>query len=112
MGHVNKAYHLLEVAVLGEDLLYLQVHVFLEQDLVSFQVFGSITHASVASAPQVSEINYSEKLLSLYNSKILYNVNCICTNIPVECGFITTEIQFYIKLFGDSVIVKKVDCNC
>ena len=63
MGHVKKAYHLLEVSVLGEDLLYLQVHVFLEQDLVSFQVFGSITHASVASAPLVSEINYSENFL-------------------------------------------------
>ena len=32
----------------------------------------------------------------LYKSKILYNVNCICTNVPVklEFGFISTEIQF------------------
>ena len=35
----------------------------------------------------------------LYNSNILYNFNCFCTNVPVklEFEFITTEIQ----LFGD-----------
>ena len=46
----------------------------------------------------------------LYNSKILYNVNCICTNVPVklEFEFITTEIQFNVKLFEDSVVVKRV----
>ena len=38
----------------------------------------------------------------LYNSKILYNVNCICTNVTVKLGieFVTTEIQFNVKLFG------------
>ena len=44
----------------------------------------------------------------LYNSKILYNVNCICTNVPVklEFEFVTTEIQFNVKLFGDK------QCRC
>ena len=44
----------------------------------------------------------------LYNSKILYNVNCICTNVPVqfEFEFFTTEIQFNVKLFGDK------QCHC
>ena len=44
----------------------------------------------------------------LYNSKILYNVNCICTNVPVqpEFEFVTTEIQFNVKLSGDK------QCRC
>ena len=39
----------------------------------------------------------------LYNSKILNNVNCICTNVSdqLEFAIITTEIQFNIKLFAD-----------
>ena len=45
---------------------------------------------------------------TLYNSKILYNIICICTNVPVyiEFEFFTTEIQFYVKLFGDKY------CQC
>ena len=52
-----------------------------------------------------SEKNYSD---ILYNSKILYDVNCICTNVPVkfEFEFITIEIQFNVKLFGDK------QCHC
>ena len=40
---------------------------------------------------------------TLYNSNILYNVGSICTNAPslLEFEFITTEIQFNIKLFGN-----------
>ena len=43
-----------------------------------------------------------------YNSKILYNVNCICTHVPVKLGFefITRKIQFTFKLFGDK------QCRC
>ena len=45
---------------------------------------------------------------TLYNSKFLYNIICICTNVPVyiEFEFITTEIQFDIKLFADK------HCHC
>ena len=44
----------------------------------------------------------------LYKSKILYNVNCICTNAPIKLQFefITTEIQFNVKLFEDK------QCRC
>ena len=44
----------------------------------------------------------------------IYNINVICTNVPVQLKFefITTEIQFNDKLFGDSVIVRRVDCTC
>ena len=40
---------------------------------------------------------------TLYNSKILYNVISICTKVQVKLKieFITTEIQFNIKLLGD-----------
>ena len=43
-----------------------------------------------------------------YNSKILYNINSICTNVPIKLKFkfITTEIQFSLKLFGDK------QCRC
>ena len=39
----------------------------------------------------------------LYNSKILYNVNCICTNVPVylKFEFIATEIQTNVNFLGD-----------
>ena len=42
------------------------------------------------------------------DSKILYNVGSICTNVPIwlEIEFITTEIQFNIKVFGDE------HCRC
>ena len=44
----------------------------------------------------------------LYNSTILYNVNCICTNVPVKLKFefITTEIQSNVKLCLDK------QCRC
>ena len=44
----------------------------------------------------------------LYKSKILYNVNCISTNVPVkiEFGFITTEIQFNVN-WGQTVLLYK-----
>ena len=44
----------------------------------------------------------------LYNSKILYNVDCICTNVPIKLKFefITTEIQLNVKLFKDK------QCRC
>ena len=44
----------------------------------------------------------------LYNSKILYNVNCICTNVLVKLKFEFNikEIQLNVKLFGDK------QCHC
>ena len=45
----------------------------------------------------------------LYNSKIPYNVICICTNVPVylEFDFITTELQLLTSnyLGTNSVVV-------
>ena len=49
---------------------------------------------------------------TLYNSKILY-INCICTNhvsVQIEFDFITTEIQFNVKLFGDKHCCCKDGC--
>ena len=45
---------------------------------------------------------------TLYNSRIRYKVNIICTNVPVSLEFelITTEVQFNVKLFGDK------HCHC
>ena len=49
----------------------------------------------------------------LYDSKKFYNVNfssLLSANVPVKLGFefITKEIQFNVKLFWDSVVVKRV----
>ena len=44
----------------------------------------------------------------LYYSKILYNVNCICTNLEFE--FITTQVVLTSNYLGtNSVDVKRVD---
>ena len=42
---------------------------------------------------------------TLYNSKILYNVSCFCKNVPllIEYDFISTEIQFNVKVFWDKL---------
>ena len=51
----------------------------------------------------------------LYNSKTLYNVNCICTNVDLslklKCEFNTTEFSLTSNYLGtNSVVVKRVDC--
>ena len=60
----------------------------------------------LANCSCIVKILYSD---ILYNSKILYNINCISTNVPfkLRIKFITTEIQFNVKLFGDKQCCSK-----
>ena len=50
---------------------------------------------------------------TLYNSKNLYNVICICTNVPFSLNLGTLQQKFSLtsnNLGTNSVLVKRVDC--
>ena len=50
---------------------------------------------------------------TLYNSKILYNVSDICTNVPVyiEFEFITKKFSLTSNYLGpNTIVVKRIDC--
>ena len=50
----------------------------------------------------------------LYNSKILYNFNCFCTNVPISLNWISSQQKFSLTsnyLGTNSVVLKRVDCS-
>ena len=50
----------------------------------------------------------------LYNSKIHYNVNCICTKVPVILNLNSLQQKFSLMsnyLGTNSVVVERVDCT-